>query len=427
MVVSILTIQIPPPLLVEEDHQYPDALLNQPQATRMTASASSKSISKKQQPRVFLHIGPHKSATTTIQCALHQYAPFLKNDSMVYLGKVDLPFCGGNSKSKKQPKQDDRIRKLDKCLQDDDCWQGLTKEWDNYRTQGLDLILSKEALSDWTSSNHSDASFRNLFWDRLSTSLHDWNVTVLVTYRRYYQWLPSAHAQHSYHTMVQSNQPWPTTNSQPPTFASVLKDVLNEGQAPPYPYLDSILKFPFPSTWNVHTLTLHDDDESSSSPKKDDDIVTTLLCHIFQAPYTCQKYHAISPKRTSKAEALVYDRLNVQANLWGWMAGGRRFARMKATRQFVEQQQQQRLDTHTFPTDCPDPALLELFLERSLALERQILGSRNGSSSSSSDNKKNEEAYSRGFWNATSTFCTVNATQVLLHDSNLWKEFYQSL
>ena len=243
--------------------------------------------------------------------------------------------------------------------------------------------------------------------------LADWNGIVLVTYRRYYQWLPSAHAQHSYHTMIQSNQPWPTDqNSQPPTFESVLKQILHEGQAPPYPYIDAILKYHFPLSWNVRTLNLHDESLEGNGG----DIVTSLLCDVFQAPNACKQYHPVSPKRTSPAKALVYDRLNVQANLWGWMNGGRRFARMKATRQFVEQH-----GFSKFPAemDCPDTTLLEQFLERSLALEHQILGTRKSS-------KLDEQAHRLGFWNASSTFCTVNADKSLLEDAELWKSFYGS-
>jgi hypothetical protein len=305
----------------------------------------------------------------------------------------------------------------------------------------MDMILSKESLSDWASPAHTpDAAFRNVFWTKLATALQDWNVTVLLTYRRYYEWLPSAYAQHAYHTHIQLNAPWPTTIL-PPTLTDVLEQVLHQQQPPPYPFLDDILlapgrpSSPFPSTWKVHVLNLH------RQPQQQD-IVTTLLCDVLEAHHTCQHYQPITPKRTSPTDALVYDRLNVQANIWKWLkkGGGRRFARMKATRQFVERNSATTMaaaaaaisltTTTTGTTDCPHHALLQELLDRSLDLEREILGV--GDDDNNNDNNNEDSsvaAHTQAFWNHSrqQAFCSVNVTEVLLQDPNTWKDFYQSL
>ena len=393
MIFSIIHIETPRMMVQQED------------PSRKHGLVVVDPIVQQQQPnppgrRMFLHIGPHKSATTTIQCALHQYAPMLRDkDSMVYLGKFDPAFCGGSSSGEKQ---DERIRKIDQCVRDnEECWGPLIEEWKQHGKEGMDMILSKESLSDWTSNDHSDASYRSFFWSRMATALHGWNVTVLVTYRRYYEWLPSAYTQHLYHTQIQKNAPWP--DAVLPTFAQFLEDVLENRRPPPYPYLDTMLQFKFPTNWNVRVLNLHNTNHA---------IVETLLCEVFQARNTCNSYQQIAPKRTSQSDALFYDRLNVQATLWGWLSGGRRFARMKATRRFVEQH------LSNMPKECPDKALLARFLERSLALEQQILVGHGG------DHRIDQR---HDFWNSTDRFCTPNASSVLLQESKRWKEFYDSL
>ena len=91
MIFSIIHIETPRMMVQQED------------PSRKHGLVVVDPIVQQQQPnppgrRMFLHIGPHKSATTTIQCALHQYAPMLRDkDSMVYLGKFDPAFCGGSS------------------------------------------------------------------------------------------------------------------------------------------------------------------------------------------------------------------------------------------------------------------------------------------------------------------------------------------
>jgi hypothetical protein len=118
----------------------------------------------------------------------------------------------------------------------------------------------------------------------------------------------------------------------------------------------------------------------------------------------------------------------VQANIWKWLKkGGRRFARMKATRQFVKRNNNSATKMATTTrTDCPHRALLQQFLDRSLDLEREILGD---VGVGDKDNSSAAAQHTQAFWNHSrkQAFCSVNVTEVLLQDPNTWKDFYQSL
>jgi hypothetical protein len=351
---------------------------------------------ERKKPRMFLHIGPHKSATTSIQCALYHYGPQLRNDSMVFLGKVDAGWCNFG-----KIQQDSRIRTIDKCIKDESCWTNMTQEWKDYAKQGIDMVLSKEVLSDWASSKHSKPEFRERFWGSLGSALQGWNVTVLLTYRRYFDWLPSAFNQHAYHTRLQTNQPWPRQDEPVETFENFLIKVQEGTKTPPYPFLDDILEYSFPPSWKVHIMDL----------EESEDIVSTLICDVLQANYTCQNYQPLPPSRESSIKELMYDYINIQGLHWGWMRLGKRGTRMRATRDFLDQ-----YDMSNVAYDCPDHMLLNTFLDHSLELERKILG-----------NVTDEEEHSWRFWKGMKKFCTVNATKLLLKQPEQWKKFYQSL
>ena len=372
-------------------------------------------------PRFFLHIGPHKSATTSIQCALHANSQLLREERVIYVGKIDGGLCDGPRTS-----QYDKVRKIDECVRDDDgCWNELVKEWSDYRKQGYDIILSKESLSDWMipfSERDSSAmpaswddTFRSLFWKKLSSeALKSWDVTILLTYRHYYQWLPSAYMQSKYH-QIQSNQPWPE-NQITHDFGQFLELVLDEKIPSPYPYVDSILKHKdsvFPASWKIVLLSLHNDENQK-------DIIHNIICDILDKPQTCTQLIPVSTKRTSPSEAVFLDRLNIQANNLRWLEGGKRFARMKQIRKFLSSEQN--IQPSKYCT-CPSKTLLKRFLQKSLSLQRELI--KNDNKENMGDDRLTEQ-HVEGFWNVSQSFCSPNVTQLLLDNSDILKEFFKN-
>jgi hypothetical protein len=352
------------------------------------------------QPRFVLHIGPHKSATTTIQCSMFQSKTSLEQDSIVFLGKVDLAYCGG----RKQP-QDKRFKHFDTCILDETCWQNVTHLFESYRRQGMDLVISKESISSYTSSEHSTAKDRQKFWSRLEQSLTNWNVTVVMTYRRYYEWLASARGQFEYHHNLQAKPQWPL--EMPHTLHYYTNQVLQNKIPTPYPHVNVMRNYSWNQNWNVQVLDIH-------STKQD--IVQAFLCDVLQAGRTCQQYHPVEPKRTSPSDALLYHRLNIQARLWGWFSKGKPFPLMKQTRRQVEQVWN--LSQKDFPKDRPPQSLLEELLNRSLMYEHAL--------GMDSDAGRNDEAHRQAFWGSTDRYCTVNVAKVLAGDDR-WRAYYQSL
>lgn len=356
------------------------------------------------QPRFILHIGPHKTATTSIQCALYQYRKDLQElDSILYLGKVDEKFCQVRADGGKTG-QDERVRKMESCFKDEKCWQGLEGEWGSHRANGVDLVLSKEGISDWASANHSKVEWRQQFWPKFIQALDGWNVTVVLTYRPYFEWLPSAFNQHSHHMRLQARQPFPKSHEPMGTFGETLVRILDENLLAPYPFVDEILTFSFPSSWNIRVVNLHETG----------DVVKAFLCETLVAEGTCTKYQAVPPSRKSPAEDLAYDYLNIQALRWGWIQEThKRGALMRSTRNFVKHTL--RSNVLDYPFDCPTNQTMKKLLERSITLEKNIIGF------------ADSHDLSTKFWASTGRLCTINAKKALLANKTLWMNFYLSL
>lgn len=381
-------------------------------------------------PKFFLHIGPHKSATTSIQCALHEAREVLRRqDGIEFLGKADLNFCDGPKKD--NAKQDPRFKGFNTCILESDkednrsCWKNVSQTFRDYRDAGggtTTLVLSKESLSAFTSTRHSDEEDRTIFWDRVAESLRGWNVTVVMAYRRYFEWLPSAKFQQDYHHYLQSMRSWP---SEPiPSLVSYVEHLLeNSNTKHPYPYVDVMKDFTYPKGWNVHLLDLHRDDGI--------DIVQDLLCNVLQANAACEQYHPSSPKRTSPSKALAYHSLNTQAKLMGWFSGdgGRPFQKMQLTMRQVETIWNMTLSD--LPHVCLEQKRMEKLLSISLLYERRFhqVSARQTSTNGSS-------SFSQQFWKfARRNYCVVDAEKVLLQEevgndysssssSSRWRNFY---
>jgi hypothetical protein len=365
------------------------------------------SANNKIAPRFFLHVGPHKTATTSIQCALYQYREELKrNDSILFLGKVDEKFCSFPGKGKIT--QDHRIRKIDECAGDtDECWPKLTSEWEEHRRNGFDMVLSKEGISDLMSLKHSNTRERERFWQAMKQALVGWNVTVVLTYRRFFEWLPSAFNQHAFHMRLQArSKPYSHfPDEQPTTMEQMIEGVLRGSMSAPYPFVDTILKRKLPANWNYYVMNMH----------RTPDVVQAFVCdEVLETRHTCSNYQPVSQSRQSPADDLVYDYLNVQAFHWGWwIRQDRRGQRARSTRNFV--QNVLNLSPLSFPQDCPSQSLLEKFLAYSIAMEDRILGS------------VDVAHHTDRFWKFSKHLCTVNATKVLLANSTTWKAFYAAL
>ena len=137
-------------------------------STSSLIKASKKNSSS---PIMIVHIGPRKTGTSTIQLLLEKSKEDLKVNSFIYIDKEDV------------------------CIREyfykGECERIETKSFENklqrLHSSNKNVILSSERLPR---SVRDDNDFRFLL-----NKLRNWDIRIVATYRRYFDWLLSEYTQ----------------------------------------------------------------------------------------------------------------------------------------------------------------------------------------------------------------------------------------
>lgn len=210
-------------------------------------------VSQAKKPRLVIHIGPHKTATTSLQSDLTVFQDYLRKDNFVYIGRQYKPYenrMTGKFILNRRPDSPVLIalrhmfssrNKLCQNSKDktDCCADFLQILRDTYyfpyelesfasnstkkrndpdrrklRPRGKfnqpppNLLISDEALLRiW---NIADSNTTAAMWKAMHETLTEtWDVLIVSTYRRFYEWLPSAKAQKDKPTLEPWRAEWP--------------------------------------------------------------------------------------------------------------------------------------------------------------------------------------------------------------------------
>jgi hypothetical protein len=136
-----------------------------------------------------VHVGPPKTATSFLQCGLVTLSRELAElDHYYYLGKP----CGNRPL---QNNETSSVRghflayELD-AGRPNTVAKHLTDRLTYHYARGNNVIFSVERFSEGIKS---DAG-----WKILKSILKDWNVRIVVAYRRFYEWIPSLYFQQNH-------------------------------------------------------------------------------------------------------------------------------------------------------------------------------------------------------------------------------------
>jgi hypothetical protein len=169
------------------------------------------SVSQRRQPLFILHIGPYKTATTSLQCYFSAHTAALQHDGIHYVGNVpgDV-MCGSGAGGDEPPVNDqtttaiqqdrpssltrpvlfryclDPICQTDPPVEQCDCSRAyeIFHNRTNIHFANNETILISEEM--FSSVEHLD---------EFVTQMRHWPIRVVFTYRRLYEGLPSAYYQ----------------------------------------------------------------------------------------------------------------------------------------------------------------------------------------------------------------------------------------
>jgi hypothetical protein len=178
----------------------------------------NSSHTEKRRPYFILHVGPPKTATTSIQCGLNEHSGRLaQQDNYYYLGRScpSTPQIMDNGMDPIKPLP--YINNMG--LHQPQFLQEMRQLFVDQLRQGHNLILSTEHIA-----SKGEHQISNPFlWKKL---LQGFSVKVVVAYRHYFEWYPSFYYQE--HLRDRFRTQWPDEGGKPmPSLLAYLQDHLD--------------------------------------------------------------------------------------------------------------------------------------------------------------------------------------------------------
>jgi hypothetical protein len=389
-------------------------------ATFSVLSANEKGTDHDRgRPQLVLHIGPHKTATSTIQCDFTFHSEYLdRTAAFVYIGRRYAE-CRPQGRSSKYQVD---TRQLISCLDRHDVikrpcdkrteWQQLETLLTSLAKKKKNVVISDEAFSRMKTSTEN----MKLLEETLSKHF---SVQVVVVYRRYYEWLLSMYNE-KYKPLFRRRryQQWPDNHGvEIRPFVDYYRRALHNQGFGGYQLKAEKANF-HPAEWlrqlwqpffsNTIVFNMHDEEGR---------LMTNFIKKVFPSTVDASKY-----MQQHQAPAMTNPSLNLNHDMLAVAAYQKGLVRRKLKRRQVafaveglyKQFQSKHNSTITVPMVCLTQSEQESLLNRSLALERTVFGV--------DGNKKQHELE---FAEARHHFCNVDTKKVVANKA--WQKFFSSL
>ena len=376
---------------------------------------------KDSRPLIVLHIGPHKTASSTIQCEFTHHREFLYREaSFAYIGRH---YRECRRKPSPRPRYQVYTRQLISCLDRHDADKrpcDRRKEWKDFETllealarANKNVIISDEAFSRLTTSSET--------MELLKTTLsRHFRVKVVVVYRRYYEWLLSMYNE-KYKPLRRRSRyqerPGSHHGIAMRTFVDYYRRSLQYEGFGGY-QLQAERANLHPTEWlrqlwtryfsHVIIVNMHQAGETMGT-----NFMRQVLPGTEDAIKYMQQHKA--PYKANPSVCLDYDILAVAAYQQGLVT---RKLKRRQVSFAVEKRYKKLKSTHNRTFALPMVCLLQhekdAILNRSLAFEHSMLH----------DNGDTEQ-HTLAFAEAQTKFCNVDTKEVLA--SKAWQKFFSSL
>ena len=391
-----------------------------------TAAAGGGGGGDAEKPLLLLHVGPHKTATSAIQCHLsHHRQLLLETASFAYVGRLYRACLGaGDRKSRGRFDPRDLVGCLDRhgredrpCGEGSDIWRRIDGELRDQARRGNHVIISDEAFSRLRTAaaeshgrgdgeNKTGANEAEIRPYRLLHGLlaRHHRVRVVVGYRRYHEWVTSSYRHLVGRTLERGE--WPASH--------LYRHGLERGFSDAYRYFRELhptehLAGRYGAVFDdVVVFDLHDRDggdhlmerffrQARLLPPSRDETTGRALGTALAA---MRDYEPENSNAGWPWAAMNVMTLAMAAQRWDLAGSGgaaaeggggkgkeaetgehRRNERKEARRRVRIARaiaKEVRTSNRTLPLDCLTPREEEAFLNRSLAFERRVFGADDG-------------------------------------------------
>ena len=407
-------------------------------ATGLTDTNADHPRASKKKGHLTLHVGPSKTATTTLQTDLTEafdagwldggteedrayfhyagryYRPYISNiTGNLVINRSESPLLSVMRTMREDGDCADFRRALDDLYEEEkERVAKVSMDADDNGESAffLNVIVSDEAFGNmWLDASDYEA-IRDAVGD-------EWHVTVVVGFRRFQEWIVSSKFQRDRTDKLSAmgKEYWPSAGGRAllPMFPDTLRDWRHW-----YHYTDSIVET-VGTTFPVRILNLHSPDESS--------ILTQFLCEILEsAEVACAHSRerdflaeetVMNAQEAATVPSLYYDAIATAAAEAGFIdeSAFKRSEVREAAR--VYQEETLGLSSQDLPQVCPSRAQLDELFELSLEMEQAYMPSLFSDDDDSDSLNRLDEFEAKV---AENSYCWVDTTAILL-DSN-WQQ-----
>lgn len=331
-------------------------------------------------PWFVIHLGPPKTATTTLETEMTNFIHTLGQDNYLYLGKF-YPFTKTLGKRHRilEILRDLKCQEERRKSRKTKCWNEMMELLKPLR--GTNIFLSDEEFGfRWTDFPEGESP---IDWISLQKDIgKHWNILAIIGYRRLHEWIPSARQQNDRWFKGRRNRrimDWPSPHGKgshlSPLFPMVLEypQISGNDVTPKFwfhYFTDDILRnlqnyrIPYKMFHMYHKEPLR----------------SFFLCNILpDAPLSCAESRRLDLVREemranpAQTESLYYDAVATHAAARGWVDTVH-FTRHEAAEVLQLYQETERNGTaYDLPQKCPSTDELNLLLRASMEKERRLM------------------------------------------------------
>ena len=403
-------------LLLEQLHSKTSRTLQRPKLNVGIPKITRSGVTREGDPKplFILHPGIPKTATTSIQKGLKKLRYALGKDNYVFPGMFDVGKYNPKALDQLQDRDcQNELSQFDSNFTRATCWNQFVTELDRLYASKTNVIISDERFGElWKS-----ASKPRFHGPSAIAALKDWDVHVLLTYRRWVDWLPSVKSQYDFFR-VGGQGKWPDDEKDgkiihglfPGLEPIITKDLVGTGR---YKNIE-MMKDAFEGFFPNRTLLW----DLASSEK---DVVPTLLCDIL--PVTrkaCNaSLHSEIPRANTRRNYKYY-RIVCEAAKLGVLNTTLMTPKQASKRLKEFHEVQLKLTDSDFPMICPNRTTLESFLESSLALESRVFPAL-------FESERGEIAHRNDFWKHVQQgkYCSVDVNAAVRNQT--YRDFFARL
>jgi hypothetical protein len=216
-----------------------------------------------------------------------------------------------------------------------------------------------------------DAHFDPNSWNDYLVLYEHFNVHILATYRRYYEWLTSVKSKKSKMSVGGYRNPlskWPDAGGT--TIQPIMPDLIKYDKRHPYPYTDAIKGY-FEGVVPLRLVNNHAIQHNHAGIG----ILLNFVCNAVDAKLACNE---LMQRETSDAvaakvnahEDLFYNMIAYTAYERGILVTNK--TRLKVVTAIADRQVSKGLGQYDFPLDCPTREEVTWILTRSLKYEEEL-------------------------------------------------------